>query len=204
MHPEVLPNLWRLGAEELASRALLDGFYLAGGTGLALRFGHRRSVDLDLFRTEDFDPADLQDKLGGLSGLRIRQARRGTLHLELSGILVSFLHYPYPLLFPLARFDPLEIADARDIACMKLNAIATRGTRRDFIDLYVAAAEYGMNQILRWFDEKYAATPYNRVHLIKSLTWFADAEQEPMPDVLTDLNWDTVRRFFLAEAPRLL
>lgn len=202
-HREVLPEGWAQAADDLAARSALDPFYLSGGTGLALYLGHRRSVDLDLFRESDFDPAQIQNRLGGLPDLRIRQATRGTLHLTLHGISVSFLHFPYPLLFPPARFEALTVADPRDIACTKLNAIATRGSRRDFVDLYVSAQRYGLPEILKWFEEKFRATPYNRVHLYKALTYFRDAETEPMPDVLVPMKWSEVTRFFVSEVPRL-
>lgn len=202
-HREVLPEGWARAVHDLADRSALDGFYLSGGTGLALHLGHRRSVDFDLFRQTDFDPADLQSRLGGLPGFRIRQAARGTLHLTLHGILVSFLHVPYPLVFPLAQFETLSVADPRDIACMKLNAIATRGSRRDFVDLYIAAKQYGLAEILRWFEEKFRSTPYNRVHVFKALTYFRDAEAQPMPDMLVPLEWTAVTRFFVSEVPRI-
>jgi hypothetical protein len=202
-HPEVLPNGWERAATNLAERSALESFYLAGGTGLALHHGHRRSVDLDLFRQQTFDPRDLERRLAGLSGLKVRQAMRGTLHLELRGILVSFLEYPYPLLFPLMRFGALDVADPRDIACMKLDAIANRGSRRDFIDLYLCAKTYGLDQILEWFGTKYVAIAYNRIHLFKALTYFVDAEREPMPDMLLLLDWTDVRQYFLSQVPRL-
>ena len=202
-HHEVLPDGWAEAAKDLSARSALEGFYLAGGTGLALTFGHRRSVDLDLFTVREFKPSDIRGQLNGLTGVRIQQAARGTLHLELRDILVSFLHYPYPLLFPPHPFDALTVADPRDIACMKLETIASRGARRDFVDLYIAAERYGPGQILTWFEQKYEKAPFNRVHLLKSLTYFADAEGEPMPHMLVPLEWDTVTRFFLAEVPRL-
>ena len=203
-HREVLPDGWARATNELASRSVLQGFYLAGGTGLALQMGHRRSVDLDLFSQSEFSPTDLRAQLGDLSGLRVRQVVRGTIHLELRDVLVSFLHYPYPLLFPLHHFEVLTVADPRDIACMKLDAIASRGSRRDFVGLYVAARRYGLREILGWFEQKYAAAPYNRVHLLKALSYFTDAEREPMPDVLVSLAWDTVKQFFLSEVPRVV
>ncbi len=202
-HPEVLPEGWARAATDLAARSALDGFYLAGGTGLALRLGHRRSVDLDLFRESEFEPADLQNRLSGLQGLYIRQAVRGALHVTLHGTPVSFLHFPYPLLFPLAQFETLRVADPRDLACTKLNAIATRGNRRDFVDLYVAAKEYGLAEVLRWFDAKFRSTPFNRVHLFKALTYFVDAQGQPMPDMLVPLDWSMVTQYFLSETPRL-
>lgn len=168
-----------------------------------MHLGHRRSLDLDLFRETEFDPADLLRRLSGLSRLRIGRTAPGALHVSVDGILVSFLHFPYPLLFPLAAFEAVSVADARDIACMKVNAIATRGGRRDFVDLYVASQLYGLAAILAWFDQKFRATPYNRVHLYKALTYFRDAEAEPMPDMLVALEWETVKRYFATEVPRL-
>jgi hypothetical protein len=202
-HPEVLPEGWARAAGDLAARSVLDGFYLSGDTGLALHFGHRRSVDLDLFGGTDFDPAALQTRLAGLQSLTIRRAARGPLHLVLHGVLVSFLHFPYPLLFSPAPFHPLAVADPRDIAGIKVNAIATRGHRRDFVDVYVAAQRYGLGEILRWFDAKFASTPYDRVHILKALVYFKDAEEQPMPDMLAPLDWSEVTRFFVSEVPRL-
>ncbi len=202
-HPEILPGGWERAVQELAQRGALSGFYLAGGTGLALQLGHRRSVDLDLFCPGELRPLDLRAQLAELPGLQVRQILRGTLHIELHDMLVSFLHYPYPLLFPTREFDVLTVADPRDIACMKVDAIASRGSRRDFVDLYITAQRYGLNEILAWFTTKYAGAPYNRIHLLKSLTYFSDAEREPMPDLLIPLEWSAVTQFFLSQVPSL-
>ena len=108
-----------------------------------------------------------------------------------------------PRLYPLQTFGNLSVADVRDIACMKLEAIASRGSRHDFVDAYVAATAYGLEQIVDWFGHKYASVSYSRTHLFKALTYFADAEQEPMPDMLTPLDWAVVRQYFLVHVPRL-
>jgi hypothetical protein len=127
-----------------------------------------------------------------------------TIHAVIQGTKVSFLGYPYPELFPPARFEGVPVADPRDIACMKLSAIASRGTKRDFIDLYLASERYGLGEILNWFARKYAATGYNRLHLLKSLTFFADAEKDPLPHMLVPLVWDDVKRLFRKEVPGLV
>lgn len=203
-HAEVLPDGWGRAAADLSARSALSGFYLAGGTGLALWLGHRRSVDLDLFSEAAFESGGVRDRLRNLAGLRNVETAPGTVHLELHDVKVSFLHYPYPLLFPLRPFDALSVADPRDIACMKLDAVANRGSRRDFIDLYLVTQSYGLREVFKWFGEKYAAVPYNRTHLFKSLTYFRDAEEQPMPDMLIPLAWDEVRNFFRTETPRLM
>lgn len=202
-HPEVLPEGWARAAADLAVRSVLDGFYLAGGTGLALHLGHRRSVDLDLFSETEFASTALRDRLRDLEGRLKLETAPGTVHLRLHGTKVSFLHYPYPLLFPTRQFEGLAVADPRDIACMKLDAIANRGSRRDFVDLCLAANSYGLHEICEWFGTKYAAVSYSRTHLFKALTYFTDAEQQPMPDMILPLDWAAVKQFFLTEVPRL-
>jgi hypothetical protein len=202
-HPEVLPTAWPRVADDLTRRKVLDGFYLAGGTGLALQYGHRRSVDLDLFREREFDSQRLGDRLQGQPDLERVALARGTAHLTLRGVKVSFLHYPYPLLFPLRAYGTLPVADSRDIACMKIQAIGDRGSRRDFVDLYVVAREHGLPRLFEWFMQKYAAVAYSRTHYLKALTYFRDAEDEAEPDLLISLDWFTVAEYFLTETPRL-
>jgi hypothetical protein len=87
---------------------------------------------------------------------------------------------------------------------MKVSAIAGRGAKRDFVDLYVSALRYGLSEILRLFDRKYAQANYSRIHILKSLTFFGDAEKDPLPHMLMSLEWENLKRFFLFEAPRLL
>jgi hypothetical protein len=125
-------------------------------------------------------------------------------HATIQATKVSFLGYAYPLLFPTNPFLEVAVADPRDIACMKVSAIAGRGTKRDFVDLYLCAKQYGLKEILQLFYQKYAQTHYSGIHILKSLTFFGDAEKDPMPHMLVTLDWDTVKQFFLRETPRLL
>ena len=203
-HPQVLPEGWLEAASQLDSSGVTAGFYLAGGTGLALEFGHRVSVDLDLFTEDHFQPHAIRDRLREAPALRTIQMAPDSLDLEIFGVKISFLRYPYPRLFPTRRFMALEVADPRDIACMKLDAVASRGSRRDFIDLYFLLREYKLPELLELFDAKYAAASPNRVHMAKALTYFADAEDEPPPHMLATADWDRVKAFFEAEAPKAL
>jgi hypothetical protein len=61
-----------------------------------------------------------------------------------------------------------------------------------------------LTQVLEWFKQKYAQANYSLVLLLKSLTYFEDAEKDPMPDMLEPLSFEEVKRFFSGEAPRLL
>ena len=64
--------------------------------------------------------------------------------------------------------------------------------------------QFGLREILEWFERKYAGAPYNRVHVLKALTYFGDAERDPMPNMLVPLDWSDVRKFFLSQAPGLI
>jgi len=189
---------------ELQRTSALQNFYLAGGTGLALHIGHRRSVDLDFFSREPFDPEAILGKAESLEGLHVLSKDPETLHLTIGDAKVSFLGYRYPLLFPCEEISEVKIADPRDIACMKVSAIASRGTKRDFIDLYTVSKHHKLEKLLTWFKAKYERANYSMVHVLKSLTYFEDAEKDPMPDMLVTLAWESVKEFFSTEAPRLL
>lgn len=117
---------------------------------------------------------------------------------------MSFLGYLYPLLFPLRDFEGVAVADPRDIACMKLSALTARGARRDFVDLFVAACQFGLSELIQLFERKYTRASYSRTHILKSLVYFTDAEKDPMPRMLTAVSWDEAKRFFLREVPRII
>jgi hypothetical protein len=126
-----------------------------------------------------------------------------TIHATIQGVKASFLGYPYPVLFPFESFLEVPVADSRDIASMKITAIASRGTKRDFIDLYIACQQFGLEPLLACFARKYVRTGYNRMHILKSLTFFDDAEKDPMPHMLIALDWNDVKRFFEQHAAKL-
>lgn len=203
-HREVIPPGTEVTLHALRGKKLLERFYLAGGTGLALQFGHRLSLDLDFFAPEHFDEDALIQRLQTLEGFAVVQKAPFTLHATIQKTKVSFLGYAYPLLSRTNDFLGVPVADPRDIACMKVSAIASRGTKRDFVDLYFCAQQLGLKEILQMFEQKYAQANFSRIHILKSLAYFGDAEKDPMPNMRVPLDWETVKQYFLAGAPRFL
>jgi hypothetical protein len=104
---------------DLHSIPILKSFYLAGGTGLALRLGHRLSVDLDFFLGEDFNEDYVLQKLQHLEGFGLISKEPGTIHANIRKTKVSFMAYSYPILFPFQPFLGVNVADCRDIGCTK-------------------------------------------------------------------------------------
>lgn len=197
--PDALGTLRRL-----RDCSALDGFYLAGGTALALRLGHRRSLDLDFFTTTGFAPDRMLERLISMNrDVTVLSRESDALLARIDSAKVSFLAYPYPLLFPLDDYEGVDIADLRDIACMKINAISGRGVRRDFIDLFAICKTHGLSELLELFDRKYAGIEFSRIHLLKSLTHFEDADKDVSPELLEDLDWDEIKRFLEAQAVAL-
>ena len=203
-HHEVIGPTVEQTLKALKERSLLEGFYLAGGTGLALQLGHRRSLDLDFFRQESFNDEQLLQQLQRFPEFSLTCRDRQTLHVRINGVKVSFLGYDYPVLFPFSPFLEVPVADPKDIGSMKISAIAGRGTRRDFVDLYMVARQEGLKALLDLFQRKFAEANYNRVHVLKSLTYFDDADAEPMPNMLVPLVWPEVKDFFREQTPGLL
>lgn len=203
-HHDVIPASTETALCALREAALLERFYLAGGTGLALQFGHRLSRDLDFFAQDQYDEDAFLQQLQKLDDFRLTAKAPYTLHVTIDEAKISFLGYTYPMLFPTSSFSNVAVADPRDIACMKLSAIASRGTKRDFIDLYFCVQRYGLKSILDLFQRKYAQTNYSRIHIFKSLSYFDDAELDPLPHMLAPIDWDRVKQFFRKEVPQLI
>lgn len=205
MFPAILTEAQQSALGLLSRLTEVRRFYLAGGTGLALHLGHRRSRDFDFFSAREFSPQDLLSVIRVAGEIQVLQEAAGTLTVRIASIPTSFFHYDYPLLLPLhgSPWD-IHLADPADIATMKLWAIAGRGSRKDFVDLhaYVRARE-GLEGVFERFRQKYRGITVDPYHLTRSLSYFDDAEAEPMPDMLHAVSWDEIKRFFQAEAVRL-
>ncbi|MFH0923961.1 MAG: nucleotidyl transferase AbiEii/AbiGii toxin family protein [Candidatus Falkowbacteria bacterium] len=180
----------------IARSGLIKDFYLAGGTALALQYGHRKSVDLDWFSRKSFDTAKLKKDLSGLGKIIVSSDEKDTLNLSIGGVKASFMGYPYKLIFPLLSWQGVKLADQRDIACMKLDAMSSRGSKKDFIDLYFFLKNYSFAYLLNLFENKYMSIKYNKLHILKSLTYFTDADSEPMPIMIQEISWREVKKYF--------
>ena len=196
-HPEAINKRQQEVLRRLGAVASELGFYLAGGTAAALHLGHRRSVYFDWFTGERLtDPLRLAQNLrdAGLA-FETAQVARGTLHGTASDVQVSFLEYRYPLLELLVPWPDYacRLASLDDLACVKLAAIAQRGAKKDFIDLYALNLHHKpLPDLLALYRRKYATDDV--AHLLYALAYFDDADRERMPLLLWNLDWQTIKR----------
>lgn len=183
---------------------LLQGLYMAGGTAAALQLGHRRSEDFDFF-SDELEPEALTNSLSAQAQFEVSSATAGSLHGFIDNVKISFLLYPYPLLFPTQSFLHVPLADIKDIALMKVVAIANRGTNKDFVDLYfICNTCISLPKLLlNLFPKKYSSQRYSLYHIFRSLQYFEDAEKSPPLQMLRSVEWKTVKDFFIKETERL-
>lgn len=189
----------------LGKSDLLNKAYLAGGTACALQIGHRISVDLDFFTLEEFDVAAVIRSLKEMGTFDLDRTTWGTILGTFNKVKFSLFVYQYPLLFPRRNFNGIGLADLRDITAMKIEAISSRGIKRDFIDLYcICRKGMPLKEALELYDRKYNNLASNRIHILKSLVYFADAETSPIPKMLETVDWNKVKKFFEREVPPLV
>jgi len=177
-------------------------FYLAGASA-ALHLGHRVSEDLDFFTQRELNTHALIQRLKRLGELEVQAEAWGTVTGTLCGVRVSFFTYAYPLVEPTQKLLGVNIAGLADIGLMKLVAIAQRGSRRDFVDLFFICQKLPLEQLLALLPRKYVGVNRSLVHILRSLVYFADAETEPMPKMLQPVRWSEIKRFFESEVKRV-
>ncbi len=203
MHEKVLTknSLELLRDFESGPSSILENWILAGGTGLALQLGHRISDDFDFFRTDLTDARELHEHLRCYGTYETLQEASHTLTVLLRGTKLSFFRTGSPFIFKGIEYRKLKIADIREIALMKLLAICNRGSRKDFIDLYtILRGETTLQEYFSLLPEKYDSFRINTYNILKSLTYFEDAEKEPMPRMLVPFNWEECKSFFVRGA----
>jgi hypothetical protein len=171
----------------------LKQFYLSGGTALSLQLGHRESEDLDFFTKEPFTPELLVQKLSSYGNLDDVVMSEGTLNLFIDKVKLQFLYYPYDLLEELVSWNDIYLSSVIDIACTKLITISSRGSKKDFIDLYMILQQITLDVLFKKLEEKYKKIEYNSPHILKSLVYFADADIQPMPKMHISLDWEEVK-----------
>jgi len=186
----VSPELWQLLNRLMAETALSD-FYLVGGTALALHYGHRISADIDLFTETAFDAVRLREQLTRSYQLVESTAEENTLSGLIDGIKCDCMAHPYSMVTGVQDYDGVRLIAVEDIAAMKLNAIANRGSKKDFWDLHELSRHFDREQLFSFYEKKYPNG--SRWNVEKSLSYFLDADGDPDPICLKGLKWPQIK-----------
>ncbi|MBM3181328.1 MAG: nucleotidyl transferase AbiEii/AbiGii toxin family protein [Chloroflexi bacterium] len=189
----------------LSKIEMIQGFYLAGGTGLALHFGHRFSVDLDFFSnaasTVGSNERSILRAVLDDPTLEIIYDKDSTFVANWRGVGVSFFHLNlYPLVQPTLLIDNVHLASVEEIGAMKLAAIINRGTRKDMVDLYFILQQVSLDSLFQVAAVKYAKVRSFPVNATRALSYFDDAESLPMPQMIDKTSWSKMKKFLEKKA----
>jgi hypothetical protein len=173
----------------------LQDFSLVGGTALSLHFGHRLSIDLDLFSTKKFEPESIVELLIAHYGNRVviesKNIKWGVFCF-IDDVKVDIIHYPHACLFPPETIEGIRLFDVKDIAAMKINAILGRGKKKDFYDLSELLEHFTVSEIIGFHKAKYPQQNL-LISIPQAITYFEDAEEGEDPISLKGQTWEGVK-----------
>lgn len=181
-------------------------WYLAGGTALALQEGHRQSIDLDFFSTKkEVKEVSVERQLINTNKWKTTYLDRGTIYGTFEGAKMSLIAYPF--FFPSKeklQCGNIRLLQSNDIAAIKIVAISQRGRKRDFTDLYWYCTKHKkLIDVIKKAIKQYPGQKNNITHILKSLTYFDDAENEPMPKIFFKASWKEIKLFFQKEVKKI-
>ena len=201
---DIFPRAAKKAFNFLSEQVWLNksNWYLAGGTALALQTGHRKSVDLDFFtQKKDFDDSELLSNFPGNNEWKVNFRRKNTIYGELFKAKISFIAYPF--FIPkqsFVQYGSLKILHPIDIAVMKIIAVSQRGRKRDFFDLYWCAKNIEpLEKTIKRLKIQYPTVAHDYHHILKSMVYFNDAENDPSPEISFRASWKEVKDYFKKE-----
>ncbi len=171
----------------------LNHFVLVGGTNLALRFAHRKSIDLDLFSDIPFDTESVFNGLSAnYSNIILASQSEKTLFLYINEVKIDVLLLPYPYLQPVETVEGVRLISLPDLAAMKLSAVARRGVKKDFWDIAELLDTFNISEMVEFYKAKYSS--HDLFHVLRALVYFEDAENQKDPDPIKKTTWKEVKK----------
>ena len=208
-HPEALAPRTQELLARFGPLPWAEDFYLAGSAALALYIGHRPVTDLELMSNANrLTSPDRRDLLAALQildpGTWVETARDGYLFSRLGGgVGVRFFYFPYPLVQPFEDLAGLAVISAVDLGLMKLAAIISRASRRDFVDLYLLCREIPLTDLLQAGADKFGHVRDFPLQALKGLADLTGIEGDPMPRLAIPLEWEEVEAWLRTQVREL-
>ena len=174
----------------------LSSFSLVGGTALALRYGHRSSVDLDLFYHQKFDQPQIVQDLKSEFGDKFLYKQEHThfgIFCFINEVKVDFVHFPHLPIKPFETIEQIRFYSLADIAAMKIQAILGRAKKKDFYDLHELLQHFSLHQVIDWHYEKYPSQML-AISIPHASTYFVDAEESETPVSFKNQTWEGVKK----------
>jgi predicted nucleotidyltransferase component of viral defense system len=175
---------------------ILKDFSLVGGTALSIQYGHRNSVDIDLFYHEKFDIELIENDLRGVFGndFSVESGHKNFgIFAIIRGIKVDIVYFPHKPIAGIEKKDCIRMYSKGDIAAMKIQAILGRAKKKDFWDLFELLQNYSLQQIIDWHKQKYP-NQMLAISIPNAITYFDEANESETPVSFKNQTWDTVKK----------
>jgi predicted nucleotidyltransferase component of viral defense system len=177
----------------------LQDFGLVGGTNLALRYGHRLSVDLDFFTSKEFYPENLVSVIErNFRHFELLFQRNRTIIFDIEGVRVDFVQYPFKWLYDFEVLDGIRFAHVEDIIPMKIQGLENRKSKKDFWDIACLLQKFSIEELFAIVHKKFPFVDIG--HLVHSFTHFEEADLQPDPIALNEWTWDEVKNVVSSSA----
>lgn len=170
---------------------------LVGGTALALQLGHRKSIDLYFFGAIDFADVYSGEMFKDFNKVTILKSSKNINIFIINDVKVDIVNYTYPWLQEEQIHDGVRLAGIEDIAAMKHAAIAGRGSKKDFVDIYFLLQQYSLKKLLAFYNKKYFDG--SEYMVLKGLTYFEDAEKDLPIEMIHQIAWLEIKKYILHE-----
>ena len=182
--------------EKLMGLSSLQNFYLVGGTALALQYGHRVSVDLDLFGNKDFNKEFILSQLTEIFGEQLMYENtraQWAIFCYIQNVKVDIVQYKHNQIADAEILGNLRLYNTLDIMAMKVNAILGRGKKKDFWDIAELLQHYTMAECIEAHSKKYPSQQV-LISIPNAITYFVDADESEEPVSLKGQTWSTVKK----------
>jgi len=181
--------------KELMELPVLANFCLVGGTALSLKYGHRLSIDLDLFSYEQIDKELIEDTLRSVFSNRLvyenTKAKWG-IFCFIDNIKVDIVYYPHPLVDKIETIDSIRFYNDKDLMAMKIQAILGRGKKKDFWDIAELLEHYSLDEFIACHKAKYPSQMLG-ISIPSALVYFTDADESEEPETIKPMTWPKVK-----------
>ncbi len=206
LHLETVePNTFSV-LEKLIKMPELQHFSLVGGTALSLIYGHRVSVDLDLFSNIPFENTTVVEALKNKfldKFIMEEKPPRFGIFCFVDNVKIDIIRHPHILIRPLLNIDSVRMFSTEDIIAMKVQAILGRGKKKDFWDVAELLHHFTISDFIQFHKEKYA-TQNLLITVPQAITYFADAEESEDPVSLKKQTWSSVKEFINSKVSEYL
>jgi hypothetical protein len=179
----------------LSNDPVFSHFLLAGGTNLALRIGHRKSIDIDFFNFQEFETEDLVKHLTLNYNFESAVIRpRGTIKGTIENVKIDIISHPYKLLEPPITIENIRFYGLNDIIAMKLNAISDNGSRlKDFVDIAFLSTRFSLKEMVECYTAKYQAAD---TRAYRGIAYFDDINFNVSIDLIghRKFDWEKIEK----------